>query len=228
LLLPLLLACNEDGPPVQPPEVFPEAAARTTFASAEALGAYVLEAHRKITTTRASGETTVVTELSRLRWQSEAQWQWLEMRDGARVSEVRVWEGTAFRASGSGLFRRQLDVAGARGDLTVSGDPWSRSLGTAADRVSYDEAREEEIEGRKVWHYRLGLLLSDSPGRKARDVLGVEGQVWIDQQTAVRLAGDVTVETTFRSQRKRTQLRFAMTNLGGNAAVEAPPTDVRP
>ncbi len=228
LLLPLLLACNESGPVAQPPEVFPEAADRTTFASAEALGAYVMEAHSEVTTTRGEGPPGVVSEVTRLRWQSEDQWQWLKVRDGLPVAEVRVWEGVAWRRSGEGEFRRQADVASARADLTLSGDPWSGALGTAAARVEYREAVEEDIEGRKVWRYRLALRANDTPGRKTRDVTRVEGQVWIDQETAVRLAGELTVETTFRSQRKSTQLRFAVTNLGGKAGVEPPPSEVRP
>lgn len=228
LLLPLLLACNEGGPAAQPPEVFPVAADRTTFASSEALGAYVLEAHREVTTTRGEAPPSTITEVTRLRWQSEDQWQWQELRDGEPVSEVRVWEGVAWRRSGSGEFRRQSDVASARADLTLSGDPWSGTLGTASSRVEYRDAAEEDIEGRKVWRYQLALRANEAPGRKTRDVTRVEGQVWIDQETAVRLAGELTVETTFRSQRKSTQLRFAVSNLGGKAGVERPPSEVQP
>jgi hypothetical protein len=228
LLLPILLACSGGDPAVAPPEVYPEAAAQTTFASAEALGSYVLEAHLDVTTTRESGTPTVISELTRLSWQSSDRWQWLEMRDGKRVSEVRVWEGAAWRCGGSGVFRKLISDASASADLTTSGDPWSRALGTAADRVGYRDAGEEDIEGRKVWHYRLGLLPSGTPGRKVRDVSRVEGQVWIDQQTAVRLAGDLTVDTTFRSQQKSAHLRFAMSRLGGDAGVEPPPSEARP
>ncbi len=227
-LLPLFFACDPVGPAADPPEVFPVAAAQTTFASAEALGAYVSEAHREITTTREGAEPTVLRELTRLRWQSEDRWQWLEMRDGVRVSEVRVWDGVAWRSAAAGIFRRQADPASARADLVLSGDPWSRVLGTAAARVGYRDAGEEDIEGRKVWHYRLALLPNETPGRKSRDVTRVEGQVWIDQVTAVRLAGELTVETTFRTQRKSTRLRFAMTNLGGDVGAEPPPSAAGP
>lgn len=228
ILLLLLLACDEGRPEPLAPEVFPEAAERTTFASSEALGAYVMEAHSEVTTTREGGPSQLVREVTRLRWQSEDEWQWQELREGELISEVRVWQGVAWRRSGNGELRRQADSASARADLTLSADPWSAALGTSASRVEYRDPVEEDIEGRKVWRYRLALRPNDAPGRRSRDVTRVEGQVWIDQATAVRLAGELTIETTFRSRRTSTQLRFAVTNLGGKAGVEPPVPEIQP
>ena len=222
LLLLLSLACRREAPAEAPADAFPVAAARTTFASAEALGAYVLESHAEITTERGE-HTDTVKETTRLRWKDADHWQWEHSRDGVRLSEVRVWDGAAWAAEGTGGFLPRDDAEPALAELRLQADPWATALGPNAERVSYTEAGEEDIEGRRVWRYTLGLSPGAPGGRKSRDVLAVEGQLWIDQATAVRLAGDLTVKFRFREQVRTTHLRFAMAGIGGDAAVEPPP-----
>lgn len=224
LLLLCSFACRNDAPEAVPAEAFPAAASRTTFASAEALGAYVLEAHVETTEER-PGDTSTVQETSRLRWQDADHWQWERERGGERLTEARVWDGEAWVATDRGRFEKRPDAEPLFADLRQQADPWAAALGTNADRVSYTEAGEEDIEGRKVWRYTLGLTPGPPGGRRSRDVVAIDGQLWIDQATAVRLAGDVTLKARFRDTVRTTHLRFAMTGLGGDPAVAPPPAE---
>lgn len=221
LLLLLSLACSSGGAPPAAPESYPQAAMGTTFASTEALGAYILESHVDTTTVRGA-HSEDVSETTRLRWQDSDHWQWEDVRDGKRLTEVRVWEGVAWRAQGAGELERQRDPATSFTDLRLHSDPWTEALGTFVDRVAYTQAGEEDIESRKVWRYTLGMLPAPPGSGRSRELLSLEGQLWIDQITAVRLAGDLTMQARFRDQVRTTHLRFAMASLGADAGVEAP------
>lgn len=221
-LLMLILACGDRASAPSTPEALSAAAGKTTIASFEALGSHILESRTEITTERDGVEAATVNEITRLRWQDDDHWQWVREREGARLSEVRVFDGVAWTASGRADLRKRPDPEPLRAELALDADPWAAAMGTSESRVGYTQVGEEEVEGRKVWRYSLSLLPGVSGGRKSRDVLLIEGQVWIDQATAVRLAGDVTVQTKSRAQRRTTHLRFTVTRIGGDAGVEAP------
>ena len=216
----LLAACRSGGQ--SPVDAAPAAAAKTTFASSEALGAHVMQSRSETTIEREGVAAATVKETMVLRWQDDDHWQLVREREGARLSEVRVWEGHAWQADGRGPFRDRGDAEPLRAELSVHADPWQDVLASNADRVGYVDSGEEDIEGRKVWRYELQLLPGAPGAGKSRDVLGVEGQVWIDQATAVRLAGDLTVRARSRDQIRSTHLQFSMSRIGGDAQVEPP------
>ncbi len=224
LLVLWSLGCA-DAPTTAEPVALPVAAERTTFASAEALGAYVLEARTQTTTTPAGGEASVVEETTRLRWRDDEHWQYVRERGGERLSETLVWEGEVYKAGRSGERRRSGDSEVARMELGQQADPWARTLGPLSSRVSLTEAGEEIIETRRVHRYALGLTPESPAGgspRKARTVSGVEGQVWIDEATAVRLAGELVLTTETEGTVTQKRLRFSMSALGGDPAVPSP------
>ena len=226
LLLLLSLGCRSATPAADAPVAMSVASAKTTLASADALGAYVLEAHEDVTVDRGASSTTVH-DTTRLRWANAGQWSWERGREGKPVSEVRVWDGVAWQSHGEGPLRRRGDAAPALAELTRDADPWKGAIGVNEDRVVYTEAGHEDIEGRKVLRYTLGLAESAASGRRSREVQEIAGEVWVDEATAVRLAGDVTLKVRFREQVTTTHLRFSMSNIGGDAQI-APPGEGTP
>lgn len=222
LLLLLSLACPDRSLEGANSQALAVAAQETTVATFLALGPHILEAHTEVVTERPEAPTTTVKNTSRLRWQDDRHWQWIRERDGARLSEVRVFGGKAWSAVGTAGLKARPDAEPLRAELGLDADPWVAALGAAESRILYTEAGEEDIEGRKVWRYLLALSPGTAGGRRSRDVISVDGQVWIDQTTAVRLAGDVTLKTTSRDQTRTTRLQFAATHIGGDAGVEAP------
>lgn len=217
----LSLSCR-DAPPAEAPVTLPVAADRTTFASSEALGAYVLEARLVTTHEPDDGAPTTIEELTRLRWRDSDHWRYVRERGGERLSDTHVWEGQVWKAGRSGELRRTGDSEVARMELGQQADPWERTLGPLAARLSLTEVGEEIIETRRVHRYQLSLAPAPERTRKGIDVLSVEGQVWIDEETAVRLAGELTLRTRDHRAQTTRQLRFSMSGLGGDAGL-APP-----
>ena len=172
-LLILSLACGDAGSSATTPEVLSAAASKTTIASFAALGAHILESRSEITTAREGVADEVIQEVTRLRWQDDDHWQWVRERGESRLSEVRVFDGLAWTATGDAALRRRPDPEPLRAALRLDADPWVATVGTAESRIGYVEAGEEEVEGRKVWRYTLSLLPGVSGGRKSRDVLAV-------------------------------------------------------
>lgn len=221
LVLLVTLGCADAPAPVAP-VTLDVAADRATFATAEELGAYVLEARVVTTHEPDGGDVTTTEELTRLRWQDDMHWQYVRERAGERLSDTRVWEGEVWRAGRSGQLRAGGDAEVARMELGRQADPWERTLGPLASRVQLTEVGEDNVETRRAHRYQLSLKPAPPTSRKSTEVTGVEGQVWIDEATAVRLAGEVTVTTRGKRARTTRQLRFSMSAIGGQAEVPAP------
>lgn len=217
----LTLSCAEPSVEV-PPVTLDVAAERTTFATSEALGAYVLEARVVTTHEPDGGATTTTEELTRLRWQDDDHWQYVRERAGETLSETRVWDGEVWKAGRDGALRKGGDSEVARVELGQQADPWERTLGPLASRILLTEAGEEIVETRRAHRYQLSLKPAAPTGRKTTEVVGVEGQVWIDEATAVRLAGEVTLSTRGKHALTTRALRFSMSAIGGQAGVAAP------
>lgn len=221
LVLLLTLSCA-DATPDQPPVTLDVAAERTTFATSEALGAYVLEARVATTHAPDGAAATTTEELTRLRWQDDDHWQYVRERSGETLSETRVWDGEVWKAGRGGVLAKGGDTEVARVELGQQADPWNRTLGPLASRIQLTDAGEEIVETRRVRRYQLSLKPAAPTGRKTTEVVGVEGQVWIDEATAVRLAGEVTLSTRGKRALTTRTLRFSMSAIGGQAGVPAP------
>ncbi len=167
-------------------------------------------------------------ELTRLRWQDAEHWQFVRERAGDLLSESRVWDGQLWTATRDRELRRGRDAEVARVGLAQQADPWERTLGPTAANVAYIDLGTEIVENRTTHHYRLDLVPTPAKVRKGQEVVGVEGQVWIDEETAVRMAGDVTVTTRKKGGLTMRHLRFSMSRVGGDAGVEPPPAPAAP
>lgn len=206
----------------------PAAAGETTFASAEALGAYVLEARIMTTHTPDGGQPDVSEELTRLRWQDADHWQFVRERADTLLSETRVWDGQLWTATRDRELRLGHDAEVARVGLGQQSDPWARTLGPTAAQIAYIDLGIENVENRTTHQYRLELAPSAPGARKRQEVVSVEGRVWIDEETAVRMAGDITVSTQKKGGLTTRHLRFSMSRVGGDAGVHPPPAPAAP
>lgn len=219
LLLLTLLACDAPAPAPEV-EAFPVAARRVTFATLESLGPHRLDARITRTTQVEGAPPSEEDESISLRWQDADHWQVSRRRDDKPVGEVRAWEGSAWLSSRGGPLRLHGDAEPFRAALAAEWDPWAAALGSYADHIGFREVGEELVEGRKARLYALELL--DAVGGKGREVERVEGRVWIDELTAVRLVGDLAVDAVHRGKRRGVRLRFAVVEIGGDPGVASP------
>jgi len=224
LLLPskILSGCEAEEREVVPEvDVFPQAAAEVTFASLEALGSHRLDA-RIHTTVRLEGvPPQEAVETTSLRWRDAEHWQVSRRRDGVPLNEVLAWEGRAWTSTGGAALAGRGDAEPYRADLSVGWDPWRRALGTTADQLAFRPLGTESIEGRPA---RLYAVETGQPeGVKGRRIERVEGRVWIDELTSVRLVGDVTVATEHRGRAQEVRLSFSVAGIGEDPGVTPPP-----
>lgn len=143
-------------------------------------------------------------------------------RDGLRAEELRVWDNLAWHAAGRAPFSSKGDGEPFRATLASSWDPWHETLGNFSSSIAFREVGTEQVEGRTAAVYTLEPI-PNAPSRKSAQFMGVEGQVWIDQATAARIVGDVTLRTKHHERERTVSLRFSVTEIGGNPGVEPPP-----
>ncbi len=224
LLLPstILSACEAEAPATTPQaDVYAEAATQVTFASLEALGSHRLDARIHTTVTIEGVPPKETLETMSLRWRDADHWQVSRRRDGVPVSDVLAWEGHAWTSTGGAPLADRGDAEPYRADLSVGWDPWRRALGTAADKLAFRPLGTESIEGRPA---RLYAVESAQPeGGKGRRIERVEGRVWIDELTSVRLVGDVTLATEHRGRAQEVRLSFSVAGIGEDPGVSPPP-----
>lgn len=216
-----LLACSAEPIPVVEAVALPVVAKRTTFATMMAFGSFRLDARTTTTTHTFSGDEKQEESYS-LRWNDASAWQTVRGRDGIRVEELRVWDNLAWHATGSGPFVNKGDGEPFRAALAGAWDPWHDAVGNFSNSIGFREVGTEQVEGRAATVYTLEPILN-VPSRKSAQFLGVEGQVWIDQATAARIVGDVTLRTKHHERERTVSLRFSVTEIGGTPGVEPPP-----
>jgi hypothetical protein len=220
----LLLGCSAEPQATAPPEAMPAVANLTTFATMASLGPHRLESRTTTTITRPELADQVREESFSLRWLDDSRWQAIRRRDGETVEELRIWENRVWRAAGGGPLQLRGDAEPYRSALHAEWDPWRSALGLWSEQVEFRELPSEEIEGRRALVYTLQPRAPLGDERKANRMLGVEGRVWIDEATAVRLVGDVTLRTQSRDKIEQVHLRYSVTEIGGEPGVEPPPT----
>ena len=225
---PILLAtaCSSAPPAVEPVLERAIVASRTTFGTMTSMGPFRLDARTSTTTRSESGEKHEDESYS-LRWQDESRWQVIRRRDGERTEELRVWDNRAWRAGGNGALLLRGDAEPYRASLAVNWDPWASAIGSWNQSVGFRLEATEQVEGRTALVYSLEPL-AGAPSRKGNELVSVEGKVWIDETTAARLVGDVKLVTIRHGREQSVELRFSVTEVGGDPGVEAPPGAVAP
>jgi hypothetical protein len=223
VLLTLLLSCDRPAAERPAPAPTPAVALETTLATVAGLGSHRLEARTTTTVEREGGAAEEDEESFSLRWTDIDHWQ-VVRRHGERVlQDVRVFEGIAWSSRNARPFEKRGDPAPYLADLTVGWDPWKQAFGSWSDAIGFRAAGTEDIEGRPALVYALEPLSGGASADRSRGVVAVEGRVWIDEATAVRLVGDARVVVRQRGRERSIHLRFSVSQIGGESGAELPP-----
>jgi hypothetical protein len=218
-----MVACS--GAPEAVSVPLPVAADRATFATVAGLGSYRLQANVRRSTGGEGTPPVASTELVELRWKDADHWSYVQRRDDRVRSEVLVSGGVAWRSGGEGPLERKGDAEPYRVQLAGTWDPWSWALEGLASSLQLTPAGEELVDGRRAVRHIITPVPPPEKPRRGWTVTAAEGDVWIDDATAVRLVGNVRVEAVSGARTQEVTLAFSIEGVGLDPEVSAPPGD---
>ncbi len=219
-----LVGCG--GPPSEAPPLLPVAAERATFATVAGLGAYRLRADVRRSVGGGDAPAQVSTEAIDLRWRDPDHWSYAQRRDDRVRSEIVVWDAVAWTNGGDGPLVRKGDAEPYRVQLAGTWDPWSWALEGLSTGIRFEPAEVELVGGRRALRHTLVVAPPAEQPRRGWTVTAVEGEVWIDEATAVRLKGTVTVDAVSGPRTQEVTLAFAMEGVGEDPEITAPRGDM--
>lgn len=214
-------AVRGDDPPLV------KASGEVTFQTTEELGPHRRHASIIRTLTAANGAETKTEEAVDLQWKDKDNWRVVAARDGKVRSEILVWEATAWTRSGDRMVQRG-DAEPFRVELGSTWDPWPMALESLEDAVKLVPDALEEVEGRRAWKHHAELAPPIEGRRRAWEPTLVEGTVWIDELSALKLVGDLHVVATSKGRSQDIALRFATAGIGMDPRIPPPPGTTAP
>ena len=222
MILLALLACTPDPSEKLAPQL-PAAAAKTTLGTLRELGGWTMVAEVRRTETGGASHSSV--ERFEIKWKDDDHWTWVHTRDGQVRTEVHVWKAVAWvRSPGTGRLDRKGDAEGWRVQLASVWDPWRWGLEGLAEQLDLTAGPVELTDGRRAVHYTVASRPAE---RGAWRVSSAHGDVWIDEATALRTKGALTVEAVGGAATRTVELNFSIDGIGLDPDISAPARDTR-
>ncbi len=186
----LLGACDRSAPAE---EVLLEASESVSFGDIAGLGPHRLEA----SITRAkiiSGQREVTgREQLKLVWRDWDNFSMERQRNGRAVSHVEVEEGVTLVEKADGSMRLADDPEPYRVELRMAWDVWGHNLSVFSDDMELEYLGDGLLDGRVARQYGVALKPDASSSAHSRThPRSLEGSLWLDEATAVRLMAEVT------------------------------------
>lgn len=184
LLLGFLSGCG-GSPPTPEEDVLLQASESATFENVTRLGPHRFQSIL-VRESSLGGHTT--TEKVAMEWADWDNFQLQRFRNDKLRAESRILRGEAFARSGKGRFRRSKDAELYRIEIRHSASFWGRALEPFRGRVLAEHTESGIIDGRPAQRYKLSLA-DGAPPRRGSHPVSLEGEMWIDEATAIRLSG---------------------------------------
>ena len=215
----LLLACSE--PPAAPEERV-AAADRAILASAAELGSYQSTASVLRTWTGKEGATRSLKEDFELRWEDPDRWSLILSRDGRQTQRAVVFGGVPYLSIGDRPLERRGDAEPLRVQLAAAWNPWEQAIQPFADQLGYVEAREDLWEGRAVRVFTLSAKAPPPKSRPSWVIREVQGEVWLDEATSVRLKADLKIGAQGKKEALEMVFSLQVTGIGSPTSLTDP------
>jgi hypothetical protein len=222
-MISLLLSCSEPPPP-PPGQQLAQASEQVIFASVETLGAHLFRSTSTREELRGERLESRHVESVEIRWQDWDNFSQRRLVDGKAVNELIVKDHRAWKKRSSGGWAKKNDAEPYRVQLRSSWNAWDQAISPFKEDIEWLPVSTEELEGRETQRYRLALSARDegeqSSGLRA---IRLEGDVWVDQRTAVRILGDVEGELVGKDGYRRTfSIKVNRSLIGEDQGITAP------
>jgi hypothetical protein len=198
------------------------------FQSVDHLGPHAYLASIQRTELRDDVVVTDSQEVFEIRWDG---WDDFEVRrsvDGKLASALRVVDAVAWWQR-NGRWVNRGDPEPYRQELRMTWNGWEQALDLFRNRVALDQPEDGVVEGRAARRYEVSLAPPAAVGkarRRRRESEGgpvsLEGFVWVDEITAVRLVADVSGEVQRGGVTRRVHLKLARSAIGQDQNIERP------
>jgi hypothetical protein len=201
-----------------------------TFKSVERLGSH----HMLATVSRSDlwddGGRDDHEETAELAWNSWDSFHLRRVVDGSTVSEIIVSEGTAFTRAKGTPWQAELDAEPARLQVQTTWNIWDTAMDVFSGRISLKEAEHSVADGRPARRFTVGL--TELPvGKRIRsgamNPQSIEGEVWLDEGTAVRLAADVKATAKRQGLTRTIHLHLRRGGVGEAQIITRPAATTR-
>ena len=214
-----ILACvNQET--VKPTELV-EASQNVIFAATETLGPHrfqVISIRQEYRSDQLELESTEVLDIE---WHSWDSFSFSNNVDGESTLEVVVTSGSCWKRMYGGEWQRRPDAEPYRVQLRQKWNVWDRVTQPFLSGLSFVSQGEEKIEGRNSHHYQLAFseISQNQSGLTPEEI---QGEIWVDTETAVRLLGDIEARLTSESYTKVISLKLSRTDINQLEGIVAP------
>ena len=228
LLLCCLLATWLEGaacdrPPPSEPQLA-QASGEVTFASVEKLGPHHYVGSVQRTDSRPGVADRVTDEVVEISWQDWDDFHVKRIMDGVAERETIVAGGKVWVKSGE-IWEPREDAEPHRVQLRATWDNWDQVLASFLDHIHLVDSGPDIIEGRPAERYTVQMLPADqAPRPRAYGFQpdSIEGTVWVDKATAVRLKADVVAVSTRHALTRTTRLSIVRSAIGDDQGIRPP------
>jgi len=165
-----------------------------------------------------------------LTWAAPDRFQWRRLRDGKLRQEILLADGEGWKRTGSRAYQLLGSTEVHQSALAEHWRLWETALEPFEGRIELRPMGDGLVEGRTAWHYAVALIPAASTARETRTTLtSLEGSVWIDKATAVRLVAEVSGSwTTLGRLPLHHAIEFSLVRSGfGEAQDVRPPFTMR-
>lgn len=178
--------------PSAPGEERLRASQTVDFGDIAGLGPHRMEASVARTDLSDGGPARTRNEQTRLTWRSWDDFTLERARDGVPFAHFEIAGGRGQVLKPDGVMHAAADLEPLRLELRQAWDVWDPFLGPLRDVIAYTWQGQALIEGRLADQYSVSVAPSGADPASRTVPERLDGTLWIDQASGVRLMADVT------------------------------------
>ena len=216
-MLWLWLACtNEGSNQIEEPEkTLISASQEVIFASTELLGPHRFRSVFEQTEFHGEDVRNTHREVLSIDWMDWDHWQATHMVDDDVVMQVIIMDSTCLEQV-SGQFIKRPDGEPYRVQLRSMWNQWDSIMRHFEPHSIWTDNGTSTMENRTVHHYTAVFTEPENPS-VGLSPMELDAEVWVDEQTAVRLAGSVEASLIQGPYKKSVSLKVERADIATDA-----------
>ena len=214
----LMLACGDSSEKEVVTETsLMEASHQVIFASVEKLGKHDFQATYQQQEFHGEDERAKHEEILEIEWQDWDHFQSRRLVDGKIVSNVIISDSGTWDWHG-GAWVERSDGEPYRVQMRNTWNQWDSVIRHFSEHIEWVLDGEEVVEKRRTKRYKARFTKPETVKSSLRPTQ-FQGTVWVDEETAVRVLGEITGSLVRGSYRKSVKLQVQRTEIGKDKKI---------